>query len=113
MTVALVLFALAALGGATMAILRFKGRPQPPLALALVHGAAAATALVTLTLFIAGNDAPGLATIALALFLGAALGGFGLFAIHLRKGALPIWLVVLHGLVAISGFLVLLVAALG
>jgi hypothetical protein len=67
MTVALVLFALAALGGATMAILRFKGRPQPPLALALVHGAGAAAALTSLIAFIAKNDAPGLATIALAL----------------------------------------------
>ena len=52
MTVALVLFALAALGGAAMAVLRFQGRPQPPLGLALVHGAAAAAGLVAVSAFL-------------------------------------------------------------
>jgi hypothetical protein len=112
MTIALVLFALAALGGATMAVLRFQGRPQPPLALALVHGAGAAAGLVALIVFIAGNTVPSQVTIALVLFLGAALGGFALFTIHLRGGTLPIWLVVVHGLVAVSAFLLLLTAAL-
>jgi hypothetical protein len=96
-----------------MAVLRFQGRPQPPLALALIHGAAAAAGLVTLIVLVSGNDAPSGATVALGLFLGAALGGFALFAIHLRKGTLPIWLIIVHALVAVSGFLVLLMAALG
>jgi hypothetical protein len=112
MTLALVIFALAALGGVTMAVLRFQGRPQPPLALALVHGAAAAAGLITLIVLVAGNEAPSQAKLALGLFLGAALGGFALFAIHLRKGTLPIWLILVHALVAVSGFLVLLTAAL-
>ena len=38
MTVALVLFALAALGGLVLALMRFKGKPYPPMGLALVHG---------------------------------------------------------------------------
>lgn len=113
MTVALVLFALAALGGAVMAVQRLKGRPQPPMALALVHGAAAAAGLITLILFIVGGDAPSQVQIALALFLAAALGGFALFAMHLRKAVLPVWLVVVHGLVAVTAFLVLLSSSLG
>jgi len=95
-----------------MAVLRFQGRPAPPLGLALVHGAGAAAGLVALIVFIAGNTVPSQVMIALVLFLAAALGGFALFTIHLRKGTLPIWLVVVHGLVAVSAFLVLLTAAL-
>jgi hypothetical protein len=113
MTVALVLFALAAVGGLIMAIQRLKGRPEPPLGLALVHGAAAAAGLVALVLFVTGGDAPSQAQIALALFLAAALGGFALFAMHMRKVTLPVWLVVVHGGVAVLAFLLLLVGALG
>jgi hypothetical protein len=43
------------------------------------------------------------------LFIVAALGGFGLFFHHLRKVALPIWLVVVHALVAVVAFVLLLV----
>jgi len=113
MTVALVLFALAAVGGVTMAIQRLKGRPQPTLGLALVHGAAAAAGLVALVWLIAGTGAQGLAQVALGLFLAAALGGFALFAMHLKKSALPVWLVAVHGLVAAVAFVALLAGSLG
>ena len=78
MTIALVLFALAAVGGLVMAIQRFSGKPVPPLPLALVHGAAAASGLVAL-IVVVSNGAVGGAKIALILFAGAALGGFYLF----------------------------------
>jgi len=42
MNVAIVLFAVAALGGLYMAVLRFRGAERPPTAIALVHGALAA-----------------------------------------------------------------------
>ena len=48
MTIALVLLALAALGGVTMATMRLRGAERPPTALALVHGAAAAAGLIAL-----------------------------------------------------------------
>jgi len=111
MLVALVLFALAAVGGAVLAVQRLKGRPQPSLGLAVVHGLAAAAGLVLLGVAIAAGGAPGQAQIALALFLAAALGGFALFAMHLRKVTLPIWLVVVHGVVAVVAFLILLAGA--
>jgi len=113
MTTALVLFGLAALGGLAMAIQRFRGAPHPPLPLALVHGAAAAAGLVVLILAVAGAGAPSLAKTALVVFLIAALGGFFLLSIHLRKQPLPIPVVVVHALVAVTGFVLLLVATLG
>jgi hypothetical protein len=110
MTVALVLFALAALGGLAMAVIRFRGKPYPPMSIALVHGAAAAAGLIALIL--ATRSAPPLAATALVLFLLAAAGGFVLFFRHLRKLALPIWLVVVHALVAVVAFVTLLLTAL-
>jgi hypothetical protein len=108
MNIALVLFAVAAVGGIVLALIRFKGKPYPPLALALVHGAVAAAGLVTLIALVAQHQGTSSATTALVLFLIAALGGFGLFFHHIRKVALPIWLVVVHALVAVAAFLILL-----
>ena len=108
MTIALVLFALAAVGGVILAVIRFRGAPYPPLALALLHGAAAAAGLVALLVAVAPGGAPSSATAALVIFLIAALGGFYLFSHHLRKIALPTWLVVVHALVAVAGLIVLL-----
>jgi len=110
---AIVLFALAAVGGLIMAIMRFRGREQPPLALAIVHGLAAAAGLVALIAVIAGGSAPGAATLGLVLMLAAALGGFVLFGNHLKNIPLPIPLMVIHALVAVAGFATLLVALSG
>lgn len=108
MTTILILFALAAVGGVILAGQRLSGKPQPSLAIALVHGAVAATALLMLILFVTGAESAGYASIALVLFLVAALGGFLLFSFHLRKRPLPVPIVIVHGLVAVSGFLSLL-----
>jgi hypothetical protein len=61
---------------------------------------------------VAPGGAPSSATTALVLFVIAALGGFFLFSHHLRKVALPTWLVVVHALVAVVAFLVLAMAVL-
>jgi hypothetical protein len=108
MNVALALFAVAALGGIVLAIIRFKGQPYPPMALALVHGAVAAAGLVTLIVLVAQAQGSSSAKTALVLFVVAALGGFALFFHHVRKVALPVWLVVVHALVAVVAFLILL-----
>lgn len=108
-----ILFALAALGGLTLAVLHFRGggRERPPTALAVVHGLAAAAALVLLILGVLGAPAgtsvlPG---VALAIFVLAALGGAYLFlGKHLRGQALPSPVVIVHGLAAVAGFVVLL-----
>ncbi len=112
MSIALVLFALAAVGGVILAVIRFKGKPYPPLGLALVHGAAAAAALVALIVAVAPGGASTGAMTSLVLFLIAAGGGFFLFFRHLRKQALPIGIMVVHALVAVAGFLTLAVSVL-
>jgi hypothetical protein len=110
MTLPIILFAAAALGGLTLAILRFRDKPLPT-PLALGHGAIAAAGLVTLALVAVPHGAPSLARVALGLFGVAALGGFALFSFQLRKQKLPIGIVVVHGLVAVTAFVILLVGA--
>ena len=96
-----------------MASQRFKGAPHPAMPLAVIHGIAAAAGLVTLLLAVMGGDVPGLAKASLVVFVLAALGGFALFAMHLQRKALPKPVVVIHALVAVTGFALLLVAILG
>ncbi|MGH9941962.1 MAG: hypothetical protein ACRD9R_06340 [Pyrinomonadaceae bacterium] len=109
MTLAAVLFAIAALGGVVMAVMRLSGRELPPMGLAIVHGVVAAAGLIALILVVVGGAASTQATIALIGFVIAALGGFYLFSFHLRRQALPIPVVIIHGLVAVISFVVLLV----
>jgi len=110
MTVALVLFALAALGGVTMAAMRLRGAERPPTGLALAHGALAAAGLIALILAVMNMTDPGAARTALLVLVLAAVGGFFLFAQHMQKRALPIPVMVIHGLVAVVGFIILLMA---
>ena len=108
MTIAAVLFGIAALGGVVMAIMRLTGRELPPMALALVHGLFAASGLVALLVAVIGVNVPTQARIALGGFIVAALGGFFLFSFHLRRKALPVPVVIVHGLVAVVSFVLLL-----
>jgi hypothetical protein len=111
MIVTLVLFAIAALGGLVLASIRLRGS-NPPLALALIHGALAAAGLVALILAVLHASAsPSAPRIALALFVVAALGGFVLFAAHLRKNNIPVPLMLIHAVVAVGGFVTLLLGS--
>jgi glucose uptake protein GlcU len=108
MTIAAILFAIAALGGVVMALIRFSGRPYPPAALAVIHGLFAAAGLIALLMV---AFAPGITAsikISLVLFLVAALGGFVLIFFHAQRKPLPIPFVVIHGLVAVVAFVILL-----
>lgn len=107
-TLALILFGLGAAGGVTLLALRLRGG-NPPLGLAVVHGLAAAAGLVTLILAVA-EGARGNVLIALVLFGVAALGGFVLLSLHLRGRLLPVGLILVHGTVAVAGFVTLLTA---
>lgn len=108
-TVAAVIFAVAALGGAFLAYRHLQGLPLPGL-VAVIHGVAAATALVLLLIAVLADDVNGLATTALVIFVVAALGGFYLASFHFRDDRRPTPLVVGHGLIAVVGFVTLLVA---
>jgi hypothetical protein len=109
--VAVVLFALAALLGITLAAKHLKNK-NAPISLALVHGLAAAVGLVLLIIAVTQMPSAGLAGVALAIFVIAAIGGFILFAMHLAKKLLPGGLIFLHGLLAVVAFVVLLVVLL-
>ncbi len=110
MTVALVLFAIAAVGGLILAVLRLRGRADLPLGLAVVHGLVAAAGLIALIVVIAGASAPGsLPKVALVLFILAALGGFALITSHLRTRNVPVPIMLVHAVVAVVAFVLLLV----
>jgi hypothetical protein len=112
MIIAAVLFAIAAVGGVVMALMRLSGRELPPMALAIVHGLFAAAGLVTLLLVVFSPGVTLLPKIALLVFLAAAVGGFVMFGYHLKNRPLPIPFVLIHGAVAICAFVLLIVAIL-
>jgi hypothetical protein len=105
---AVVLFALAALGGIILAILHVKNN-DAPITLALVHGLAAAAGLVVLIIAVTKMTSAGLAGVALAIFVIAALGGFVLFAMHLMEKTLSRGLIFVHGVAAVVAFVLLLI----
>ena len=112
LNLSVVLFAIAALGGLTLAILHFrnKNRPWP---LSILHGLLAATALILLLISVFGGGAAPTMGLkwAAGLFVVAALGGLTLFTFHLRNIRLSSPVVLIHGGVAVIAFLVLLSAA--
>lgn len=115
------LFAIAALGGLTLAVMHFRaqGKTHPPTSLAMLHGTLAAVAVIFLIIGIAAipggfSDFSSLAVLALALFVLAALGGaYMFFGKHLRGEPLPTPVVLIHGLVAAAGFVLLLAYLFG
>ncbi|HEX8170907.1 MAG TPA: hypothetical protein VF824_10245 [Thermoanaerobaculia bacterium] len=109
----IILFAIAALGGIVLAVIRFRGTPIPPMALALIHGLVAATALVLLLIVALGTQGTQMQKIALGGFVVAALGGFFIFSFHVRNKPLPIPMIVVHALVAVASFVTLLAGVYG
>src|SRR5215475_4995108 len=104
---ALVIFAIGALGGLALAsfVLRERLAPWP---LSLLHAALGAIGLVILlyAAFTAGISKAALA--ALVILVIAALGGFYLASIHLRREVAPKPVVFIHAGAAVIGFLTLL-----
>jgi len=107
---ALVLFAIAAVGGATMAIVRLKGAPRPPDWLTMLHGLLAAAGLTLLLNAYFTVGLPGMAQLALLFFLVAAAGGTYInLNFHSKQLPLPVPIMLLHAALAVIGFLLLLV----
>ena len=104
------LFAVAAVAGLVVAVMHVKGRTVPVPA-ALVHGLFAASGLVVLIVTLLGGDHPGVAIASLVLFVAAALGGFLLFGLHVTGKKLPLPLIAVHALAAVTAFVLLLVFA--
>ena len=105
------LLAVSAAGGLIMAAIRFSGQPHPPTWLAMLHGFLSAAALTLLLYAYFTVGLPGMAQLALLLFLAAAAGGvFMNLNFHWKMLPLPIGFVLVHAGVAICGFLLLVVA---
>ena len=77
--------------------------------IAMLHGIFVAVALVLLIAY-ACRQGPGLME-AIVLFIMAALGGIVLIFRDLTGRSLPRWLAVTHGLLAVAGFIFLLLYA--
>ena len=112
MRTAVVLLILTALGGLAMAAIRFSGKPHPPTWMAMGHGFLAGAAVTLLIYAFFTTGLPGLATLALVLFLLAAAGGVVMnLRYHWERLALPKWLVLVHAAIAVIGFVLLAIAA--
>ena len=109
-TIALVLFAVAAVGGLVLAMKHFRGAALP-MPVALIHGAVAAVALVMVLLAYRSATVAGLGR-PLVLLTIAAVGGFFLFSFHLRGQRAPNTAVVIHALVAVAGVITLALVVL-
>lgn len=109
---AAVLLAITALGGLAMAAVRLGSEKQPPSWLAMLHGllAGAALTLLIYAWFTAGL--PAMAAVALLLFLvAAAVGVYINLGYHVKQVLIPKGTTILHALVAVVGFVLLLIAA--
>ena len=101
------LFALAALLGMYLISFVLQGK-ETPKSVAFTHGGFAAAALLLLIYYTVKEAGPVESVI---LFVIAALGGFVMIARDLSGKSIPKWLAVIHGLVAVTGFVFLLVHA--
>lgn len=102
---AVIVFAIAALGGLIMAASVLRGR-LAPWPLSLVHAGLGAAGLILVLIAVLGGAAQN-ATIALIILAVAAVGGFFLASFHLRRTPGPKPVVLIHALVAVVGFLLL------
>ena len=107
---AVVLIALGAAIGLTMAVQHFKGRTPPAPALAILHGVLAGSGVIVSCSTCGKPDSTALLGVAFLLFVAAALGGLYLVSHHMRQKPLPNGVIVIHGLVAVIAFLVLATA---
>ena len=111
LTTALLIFAVAALGGLILATSVLRGR-LAPWALSILHALLGATGLAVLVVLVLQGVASTRVTAALALLGIAALGGFYLASIHFRGRIAPKAVVFVHASVAVVGFLTLVSAVL-
>jgi len=105
---AVLLFAVGALGGLVMAVRVLRGQ-LAPWALSLLHAALGAAGLVLTGLVVlrASADVASIVPIALLILVVAALAGFYLASIHLRNVPPPKGAVMAHAAIAVVGFLLL------
>ncbi|NLN38599.1 MAG: hypothetical protein GX155_03290 [Smithella sp.] len=106
------LFAIAAVGGLTLVVMKFSGRGLPwPLVIA--HGVFAASGLIILVINVFSAQQNFLMNLSLVLFLVAAIGGFTILNFHMRKKKQPGILIFIHATVAVISYILLLISVFG
>jgi FtsH-binding integral membrane protein len=105
---AVLIFAIGAVGGLIMATRVLRGQ-LAPWALSLLHAALGATGLVLTGIVVlsGAEQEMGVIPIALLILVVAALGGFFLASFHARKALPPRGVVLVHAGAAVVGFLLL------
>jgi len=110
LTIAAVLFAIAAFAGLAMVLIRAY-RKLPPILMVFAHGVFAAGGLLALLLALGnGPGFSGIGGISFLIFLIAAVMGFYLLSQHATRDNLPLSLMLVHGGAALTGLLCLLTA---
>jgi len=104
---AIVVFLIAAVGGVFMAHRILNGQ-LAPWAVSLIHLALGAAGLVLVLIAAIAGEGGFLGWLTLATLLVAALGGFWLASIHLRKQVASSGIVILHACLGITGVLFLI-----
>ena len=112
--IAVLIFAIGAVGGLILAGSVLRGR-LAPWALSLLHAALGATGLVLTGIVVlqGAKEGEGIIPIALLVLVIAALGGFFLASYHARKQLPSRGIVFTHAGAAVIGFLLLAVGAFG
>ncbi|HEX9981433.1 MAG TPA: hypothetical protein VGB50_12810 [Flavobacterium sp.] len=108
-TTAIALFSLAALLGMFLLTFVLKGR-ETPKAVVFTHGPLAAAGLILLIIYAFREEPRPIESI--VLFTMAATGGFVMVFRDLTGRKIPKWLAVVHGTLAVAGFVFLLVFAM-
>jgi hypothetical protein len=103
---AIALFALSAVLGLTI-LIKWLTNKSAPRGVVYSHGIAAAAALVVLAYY-AFQNPDNFPKASLILFVIAALAGFYMFALDMKKKASPLAIAFTHALVAVAGFVALL-----
>ena len=106
---AIALFAVAAVLGLTI-LVKWLTHKNAPRGVVYSHGLVAATALVLLAIFSLQHP-DNFPKVSLILFVIAALGGFYLFYQDAIKKSNPVAIALVHALLAVSGFVTLLLFA--
>lgn len=104
--VSIIAFALAAVFGVTI-LLKWAGNSDAPRVVVYSHGLLAATGLILL-LIAALNNKDNAPVVSIVLFLIAAIAGFYMFFTDLVKKKRSLITGVVHGIVAVIGFVLLL-----
>ncbi len=107
LTVAVIVFGIGAVGGIVLALHVLRDK-LAPWALSILHALLGATGLVLLLVLLLGDAAAPLLKWSFGFFVVAALGGFWLATRHAKNELPPKGVVVLHALLAVTGFVLLL-----